>query len=64
LFSVASGHSISEYVAHTGTTLQVDVDGNLNGANFVTVATSLPNTPSAISIMYEDAAHAVQSATV
>ncbi|MBB5055174.1 T1SS-143 domain-containing protein [Afipia massiliensis] len=64
LFSVAAGHSLSEYVAHTGTTLQVDVDGNLNGANFVTVATSLPNTPSAITIMYEDAAHAVQSATV
>ena len=64
LFSVASGHSLSEYVVHTGTTLQVDVDGNLNGTNFVTVATSLPNTPSAITIMYEDAAHAVQSAVV
>ncbi|MDZ4325156.1 MAG: VCBS domain-containing protein, partial [Pseudomonas sp.] len=52
LFSVAAGHTLNEYVAHTGTTLQVDVDGNLNGANFVTVATSLPNTPSAITIMY------------
>jgi Ca2+-binding RTX toxin-like protein len=64
LFSVAAGHNISEYVQRSGNALQVDVDGNLNGASFVNVATSLPAAPTAITVMYEDAAHAVLTATL
>ncbi len=58
LITVAAGHNVSEYIQHSGTTLQVDLNGNVGGANFVTVATSLPNAPSPIAVVYEDAAHA------
>ncbi len=64
LFQMADGHQLGEYVQHVGCDLRVDVDGAANGANFVTVATSLPTAPGAITIMHEDAAHAAQVATL
>ncbi|MFZ5734793.1 MAG: Ig-like domain-containing protein [Pseudomonadota bacterium] len=64
LFTVAAGHSVTEYVSRSGSDLFVDIDGNLGGAVAVKVAQFTAN-PAAgtLAVIYEDANHAVQTAT-